>query len=142
VKGDRQSIADRGWIDGLARAGRKVSLTKGIISRKPTAASCSTHEVAYFSCGEIDEKAVLSFGPRQPNALDLTSKGPGGGLKSEEMEHREAHHLEGMNVSAVQNIQVEGRHSDQSCRHTAEHCFSISPVRLERLNASGDLSYR
>jgi hypothetical protein len=56
--------------------------------------------------------------------------------------------LEGMGISAVQNTKIEGRHSDQSCRHTTEHCPSISPVRLERLNASRlklrltELSYR
>jgi hypothetical protein len=44
------------------------------------------------------------------------------------MEQRAAYHLEGINVSAVQNIQVEGRHSDQSCRH------AISRARLEKLN--------
>jgi hypothetical protein len=63
-----------------------------------------------------------------------------GGLISEEMEHREAYHLEGTGITAVQNIQVEGRHSDQSCRHATKHRRSISPIRLERLNASGDLS--
>ena len=73
---------------------------------------------------------------RRPNALALTSKRPSGGLKSKEMEHRETDHLEGMGISAVQNTKIEGRHSDQSCRHTTEHCPSISPVRLERLNAS------
>jgi hypothetical protein len=56
------------------------------------------------------------------------------GLISEEMEQRAADHLEGINVSAVQNIQVEGRHSDQSCRHATKHGESISPVRLEKLN--------
>lgn len=60
---------------------------------------------------------------------------------SEEMEHRETNHLEGMGIPAVQKIQIEGRHSDQSCRHATEHCQSISPVRLERLNAGGDLGY-
>jgi hypothetical protein len=48
--------------------------------------------------------------------------------------------LEGTGITAVQNIQVEGRHSDQSCRHATKHRRSISPIRLERLNASGDLS--
>jgi hypothetical protein len=76
----------------------------------------------------------------QAERIESNEQRASGGLKSQEMEHREAHHLEGMDVSAVQNIQVEGRHSDQSCRHTAEHCFSVSPVRLERLNAIGDLS--
>jgi hypothetical protein len=61
------------------------------------------------------------------------------GLISKEMKHSAADHLEGMNVSAVQNIQVEGRHSDQSCRHATKHGESISPARLEKLNvfASG-----
>jgi hypothetical protein len=43
------------------------------------------------------------------------------GLISKEMKHRAAYHLEGMDVSAVPNIQVDGRHSDQSCRHATEH---------------------
>jgi hypothetical protein len=63
-----------------------------------------------------------------------------GGLISEKMEHTEAYHLEGMDISAVQSIQVEGRHSDQSCRHATKHRQSIAPIRLERLNANGDLS--
>jgi hypothetical protein len=67
--------------------------------------------------------------------LNLTSKGPNGDLISEEMEHREAHHLEGMDISAVQNVQVVGRHSDQSCCHTAEHGSRISLVPLKGLNA-------
>jgi hypothetical protein len=68
--------------------------------------------------------------------MDQTSKELDGGLISKEMEHRAAYHLEGIDVSAVQNIQVEGRHRDQSCRHATEHRQSISPVRLEKLNVS------
>ena len=67
--------------------------------------------------------------------MDLTSKGRSGGLISKEMEQRAADHLEGINVSAVQNIQVECRHSDQSCCRATKHGESISPVRLENLNA-------
>ena len=63
-------------------------------------------------------------------------------LESKEMEHRATYHLEGMKISAFQNIQVEGRHTDQSSRHTAEHRQSISPVRLEKLNASSDSTER
>ncbi len=66
---------------------------------------------------------------RRPSASNLKSKRPSGGLKPKEMEHREAHHLEGMNIFPVQNIQVEGRHSDQSCRHATKHRQTISLQR-------------
>jgi hypothetical protein len=80
----------------------------------------------------LDEELWRNGGAGQA----LKSKGLSGGLKSKEMEHGATNDLEGMAISAVQNTQVEGRHSDQSCRHATEHRQSISPVRLEKLNAS------
>jgi hypothetical protein len=70
----------------------------------------------------------------------LRARGPSGGLKSKEMEHGATNDLEGMAISAVQNTQVEGRHSDQSCRHATEHRQSISPVRFRKAERKRDLS--
>ena len=38
-----------------------------------------------------------------------------------EVKHRSANLLEGVDVSAIQEIQIEGRHSDQNYRYYAEH---------------------
>ena len=54
-----------------------------------------SHEAAYFSCGEIDEKVVLIGPRRRPKATRSNEQGASGALEPKEMEHREAHHLEG-----------------------------------------------
>jgi hypothetical protein len=108
----------------LIRDSRQGTMTPEEMRARARQCEQIAQEVSDFGAKEIYEQLAQKWRAMTAQAERIKSDGnrPSGVLESKEMEHREAHHLDGMDISAVQNIQVEGRHSDQSCRHTAEHC--------------------
>ena len=64
----------------------------------------------------------------------------GGSVPGEVMKDRSADFLERVDVSAVQEIQIKGRHSDQNYRYSAERAQRLRKVDWESLNESPDVT--